>query len=199
MDRAVARAEVRRVGSLTPASRLVAPFKLRCTIQLRMMVRASRHGGKAPTIFNLWSMPVGANPTPLSNAELAEWVTNELRKYEVREKVQSQPDTRTLKSDAQTIVAKNEARANEDTQEGSWLRAIIAGQQAISRDLPHLALTGNFTAAPAPQGGWTVRYSVRRADSFGAVPFGMVECVVAANGAALVQSPDVTPRRSTPK
>ena len=147
-------------------------------------------------LFNLWSMPVGANPTPLSNAELTEWVTNELRKYEVREKAQSQPNTRTLKSDAQTIVAKN---ANEDTQEGSWLRAIIAGQQAILRDLPHLALTGNFTAAPAPQGGWTVRYSVRRADSFGAVPFGIVECVVAENGGAFVQSPDVTPRRSTPK
>ena len=137
--------------------------------------------------------------TPLSNAELAEWVTNELRKQEVREKLQSQPITRARKSDEHTFVAKKEAWAHEDAQEGARLRAIIAGQQAISRDLPHLALTGDFSAAPAPQGGWTVRYSVRTADSFGVVPFGVVECVVAANGAAVVRkNPDVTrsPSRS---
>ena len=118
-------------------------------------------------------------------------MANELRKDEVREKPQRRPIARALRSDAHTTVATNETWANEDAQQGARLRAIIAGQQAILRDLPHLALTGDFTSAPAPQGGWTVRYSVRRADSFGVVPVGVVECVVAANGAAFVRkSPD---------
>ena len=135
-----------------------------------------------------------SDPTPLSNAELAEWVTNELRKQELRKKPQSQPITRAPKPE-HSIVAKNEAWSNDDAQEGARLRAIIAGQQAISRDLPHLALTGNFSAAPAPQGGWTVRYSVRSADGFRVVPLGFVECVVDANGAAFVRKrPDVTTR-----
>jgi hypothetical protein len=142
---------------------------------------------------------VGADPTPLSNAELAEWVTNELRKQELREKPQRQPITRAPKPE-HSIVAKNEAWANDDAQEGARLRAIIAGQQAISRDLPHLALAGNFSAAPAPQGGWTVRYSVRPADSFRVVPLGFVECVVDANGAAFVRkSPDANVAQSKRK
>jgi hypothetical protein len=117
---------------------------------------------------------VSTDRTPLSNAELAEWVTNELRKSERRalERLQS---------------AKDKAWADKDTQQGTRARAIIAGQQAIRRDLPHLVLSGGFSAAPAPQGGWTVRYSVHHADGFGAVPLGVVECVVAADGAAVVR------------
>jgi hypothetical protein len=156
-------------------------------------------GERADYLTTHGAYPVDTDPTPLSNAELAEWVTNELRKQEVREKPQSQPITRARKSDEHTIVAKNEAWAHDDAQEGARLRAIIAGQQAISRDLPHLALTGGFSATPAPQGGWTVRYSVRPADSFDMVPSGVVECIVEANGAAVVRKgPNVTrsPSRS---
>ena len=142
---------------------------------------------------------MGSDPTPLSNAELAEWVTNELRKQEAREKPKSQPIARALKSDEHMIVGKNEAWAN-DARAGPQVRAIIAGQQAISRELPHLTLTGDFSAAPAPQGGWTVRYSVRPADGFGTVPLRVVECVVAANGAAFVrESPDANVAQSKRK
>jgi hypothetical protein len=141
---------------------------------------------------------VGTDRTPLSNTELAEWVSNELRKCEVLEKPRSRPITRALKSDAQTVVAKKEARADEDAKEGSRLRAIIAGQQAISRELPHLALTGNFKVAPAPQGGWTVRFLVRPWESFGSVSVQVVECLVAANGTAFVgKSSNVTTRSPT--
>ncbi len=143
---------------------------------------------------------MGSDPTPLSNAELAEWVTNELRKQAVREKPKSQPITRALKSDEDTTVGKSEAWADDDAQAGPQVRAIIAGQQAISRELPHLTLTGDFSAAPAPQGGWTVRYSVRPADSFGTVPLRVVECVVAANGAAFVRRiPDANVAQSKRK
>ena len=127
-----------------------------------------------------------ADPTPLSNAELAEWITNELRKQELRKKPQSQPITRAPKPE-HSIVAKDEAWSNDDAQEGARLRAIIAGQQAILRDLPNLELSGDFSVAPAPQGGWIVRYSVRRADDFGTAPSGVVECVVAANGAPFIR------------
>jgi hypothetical protein len=123
--------------------------------------------------------PVRANPTPLTDAELAEWVTSELRKSELRaqERLQS---------------AKDKAWADKDAEQGARARAIIAGQQAIRRDLPHLALSGDFSAAPSSEGGWAVRYSVHRADSFCNVPLGDVECVVTADGAVFIRnSPDV--------
>jgi hypothetical protein len=121
---------------------------------------------------------VRANTAPLTNDELAEWVSNEVRKFELhaRERLET---------------AENKAWADKDPEQGARARAIIAGQQAIRRDLPHLALSGDFSATPAPQGGWTVRYSVRRADSFGGAPFGVVECVVAADGTVVQKSPDV--------
>jgi len=117
---------------------------------------------------------MGVDP-PLSNAQLAEWVKNELGKYETGQKA------RTLQSGPGTVVPGG-ACANDDAEEGARLRAVIAGQQAISSDLPHLTLTGHFRAAPAPQGGWTVRYSARPANSFGSVALQFVECRVAANG-----------------
>ncbi|MET1085100.1 MAG: hypothetical protein ABWY12_18970 [Burkholderiales bacterium] len=115
-----------------------------------------------------------ADPTPLSDADLAEWVTNELRKQ----------DLHALKRLQATRVKE---WADKDAQQGARAKAIIAGQQAISRDLPHLVLGGSFSAAPAPQGGWIVRYFVGRASGIGAVPSGVVECVVAADGAAFVR------------
>ena len=127
------------------------------------------------------------HPTPLSDAELAEWVTNELRKE----------DRRALK---RLQAARIKAWADKDTQQGARAKAIIAGQQAISRDLPHLVLGGSFSAAPAPQGGWIVRYFVGRTSGIGAVPSGVVECVVAADGAAFVRKgPDFDHAQSTSK
>jgi hypothetical protein len=99
-----------------------------------------------------------ASPTPLSDAELAEWVTNELRK----------DDLRALERLQATRV---KAWADKDAQQGARAKAIMAGQQAIRRDLPHLVLGGSFSAAPAPQGGWVVRYSVDRADGMRSAPF----------------------------
>jgi hypothetical protein len=116
-----------------------------------------------------------ADPTPLSDATLAEWVANELRK----------DDLRALKRLQATRV---KAWADKDAQQGARAKAIMAGQEAIHRDLPHLVLGGGFNAAPAPQGGWIVRYFVDRADGIGAVPLGFVECVVAADGAAFVRT-----------
>ena len=124
---------------------------------------------------------MGPDRTPLSNAELAEWVANELRKYETSEKPGA------LKSGAPTMVANREAPAQQDAEEPSRLRALIAGQQAIACELPHLALTGDFSAAPGPQGGWTVRYSARPATRFGSVALQIVECFVAASGAVSVR------------
>jgi len=125
------------------------------------------------------------DPTPLSDAELAEWVTNELRKDDLRALRRQQ-------------AAKVKAWADKDALQGARAKAITAGQQAIRRDLPHLVLGGSFDAVPAPQGGWIVRYFVDRADGIGAVPSGVVECVVAADGDALVRkvSELITPERT---
>jgi hypothetical protein len=124
---------------------------------------------------------VSADRTLLSNAELAEWVTKELRRgRRDTQKSPEPPDCGHALEPEHWISAKDEAWANE-------IRAMIAGQQAILRDLPNLELSGDFSVAPAPQGGWIVRYSVRRADDFGTAPSGVVECVVAANGAPFIR------------
>ena len=117
---------------------------------------------------------VDADPTPLSDAELADWVAKELRKDVLRAQKRLQ-------------ATRDKAWADKDAQQGARANAIIAGQQAIRRDLPYLLVGGGFSAAPAPQGGWIVRYVVDRADSNGAVPSGTVECVVAADGTAFVR------------
>lgn len=131
-----------------------------------------------------------AHPTPLSDAELAEWVANELRKDDLRglERLQA---------------VRVKAWAEKDTQQGARAEAIVAGRQAIRRDLPNVVLGDRFRAAPAPQGGWIVRYSVDRADGIGAVASVDVECVVAADGAAFVRkgpgliTPNHQPSRCT--
>jgi hypothetical protein len=55
------------------------------------------------------------DPTPLSDAELAEWITNEIRKE----------DLRALK---RLQAARIKAWADKDAQQGARAKAIIAGQ-----------------------------------------------------------------------
>lgn len=111
-----------------------------------------------------------SDQTRLTNEELAKWVISELQKYDRRDK------------EERTQVVQGKSSADARDQEVPRLRAVIAGQQALLRDLPNLALTGEFSAVPATEGGWTVRYAVRDANGFGRAPSGVVECFVAANG-----------------
>ena len=70
----------------------------------------------------------------LTNDELAEWVACELRKYEERDRLQGEAAKRGLADGLHRQDAKQLAR----------IKAIIAGQEAILRDLPDVALTGDF-------------------------------------------------------
>ena len=87
----------------------------------------------------------------LTNDELAEWVACELRKYEERDRLQGEAAKRGLADGLHRQDAKQLAR----------IKAIIAGQEAILRDLPDVALTGDFRVTPTAYGGWAVRYAVR--------------------------------------
>jgi len=113
---------------------------------------------------------VKSDQTRLTNEELAEWVIRELQRYDRRDKGE------------RTHVVQGNPNAVADDQEIPRLRAVIAGQQALLRNLPNFALTGEFSAVPATEGGWTVRYAVRDANGFGRAPSGVVECFIAANG-----------------
>jgi hypothetical protein len=125
------------------------------------------------------------NRTPLTDDELTAWVAYYLQIDTVPHEPLSRSGSRGL---GREDVAGANREPHDDAQQGARARAIIAGQQAIGRDLPHLAPSGAFTAAPAAEGGWIVRYSVHRADGFGAMPCGVVECMVAADGAAFVRN-----------
>jgi hypothetical protein len=127
---------------------------------------------------------VRRDPVALTNAALAEWVANELRKYEEQDQSQ-RLRTRPKPADA----------ARDGEQELTRVRAVIAGQQAVLRDLPHVALTGDFSAAPTTAGAWMVRYAVRDDAAFGARAATFVECVVAMSGAVdILKKPN--PRRT---
>ena len=116
--------------------------------------------------------------TTLTNDELLEWATAELRKYDARDRA-----ARTSAPDRLDKPATNDA---------SRIRAIIAGQQAVSRDVPNVSLTGDFSAVPALDGGWMVRYGVRNASDFGRAPSSVIECFIAANGSVnVLKSPRV--------
>lgn len=114
----------------------------------------------------------GINSPHLTNAELAVWAANELRRDEKADRFQN----------ARTQPSLANGPSYQENKQAVRMKAIIAGQEVIRRDLPDVALTGDFRIAPTVDGGWLVRYAVVGAGAVSAAANGFVECVVAANG-----------------
>jgi len=114
------------------------------------------------------------NERPLTNEQLAEWVANELPKYEEIDR-----------------GGRRQSRAADppispDFKQLGRTNAIIAGQQVILRNLPGVELTGDFRVAPTADGGWKVRFAVRGAETLVAAASGYIECVVDVDGTVVL-------------